>query len=75
MFANLPRARNKISIFTLDGDLVAELPHDGRQGDGQMPWNLVTRNGQQVTSGIYLYAVQSEDKRFEDFLGKFVIIR
>ena len=75
VFANLPRARNLISIFTLDGDLVAEVEHDGRDGDGQASWNLVSRNGQQVVSGIYLYAVESQDGRFEDYLGKFVIIR
>ncbi len=75
MFANLPRARNRVRIFTLDGDLVADLPHDGTTGDGQLPWNLVSRNGQQVASGIYLYEVDSDDDRFEPFVGKFVVVR
>lgn len=74
-FANLPRARNKISIFTEDGDLVQTIEHDGTGGYGQTSWNLVSRNGQEVVSGIYLYAVQSDDKSFDDFIGKFVIIR
>lgn len=74
-FVNLPQARNHIDIFTLDGDLVAELDHDGTGGYGQVTWNLVSRNGQQVVSGVYLYVVHSEDSRFADFIGKFVIIR
>jgi len=74
VFCNLPMARNTIKIFTLSGDLVIEIPHDGTGGEGHVAWNMVSRNGQQVVSGIYLYAVQSEDDRFEDFIGKFVII-
>ncbi len=75
VFANLPLARNRINVYTIDGDLVTELHHDGTEGYGQLSWNLVSRNGQQVVSGIYLYVVQSEDRRFDDFIGKFVVIR
>jgi hypothetical protein len=76
MFTNLPEADNIIKVFTIDGDLVAEIDHDGRNGYGQASWNLVSRNGQEVVSGIYLYTVQSkDDDRFDDFIGKFVIIR
>jgi len=74
-FANLPMARNLISIFTIDGDLVTEIEHDGTNGYGQASWNLMSRNGQEVVSGIYLYSVESEDSQFEDFIGKFVIVR
>jgi hypothetical protein len=75
MFANLPRARNTLKIFTLDGDHVATIEHDGTGGHGEVSWNLVSLNGQQVVSGIYLYTVHSDDARFEDFIGKFVLIR
>ena len=75
MFANLPACRNRITIFTLDGDLVQELWHDGTTGHGEMPWNLVSRNGQEVVAGIYIYVVQPVDKRFEAFRGKFVVIK
>jgi len=75
VFTNLPAAHNTIKIFTLDGDLVNELNHDGTNGYGQITWNLVSRNGQQIVSGIYLYNVHSDDGRFEDFIGKFVVIR
>jgi hypothetical protein len=41
-------------------------------GDGQARWNLISRNGQDVVSGIYLFTVES--KRGTE-RGKFVIIR
>jgi hypothetical protein len=75
MFTNLPAARNTISIFTASGDLVQKVFHDGHNDGGSVSWNLVSRNGQEVVSGIYLYIVQSDDARFEDFQGRFVIIR
>ncbi len=75
MFNNLPAAINTISIFTASGDLVETVYHDGLSDGGGAYWNLVSRNGQEVVSGIYLYTVQSDDSRFEDFQGRFVIIR
>ncbi|MBU0742830.1 hypothetical protein KKG45_03880 [bacterium] len=74
-FANLPRSHNSVKIYTLDGDLVETLDHDGTDGYGEICWNLVSRNGQEVVSGIYLYTVESRDAQFDDFIGKFVIIR
>jgi len=35
----------------------------------------MSRNGQEIVSGVYLYTVQSDDSRFEDFVGKFVVVR
>jgi hypothetical protein len=75
MFMNLPAARNIISIFTASGDHVATIEHDGRAQGGAATWNLMSRNGQQIVSGIYLYSVQSDDSGFEDFRGRFVVVR
>jgi hypothetical protein len=71
-FFGMPRARATIKIYTLAGDLVAQLDHDGTHGDGQAPWNLVSRNGQDVESGIYLFTV---DSRLGHQVGRFVLIR
>lgn len=73
-FRNLPASRNTIKIFTLSGDHVATVEHDGRTGAGSASWNLVSRRGQQVASGIYLYAVESADNAFSRTVGRFVII-
>jgi hypothetical protein len=74
-FTNLPRAHNTISIFTVSGDLVQTLTHDGTSGMGHTSWNLMSRNGQEIVSGVYLYTVQADDNRFDDFIGKFVVVR
>jgi hypothetical protein len=73
-FRNLPAAQNVVRIFTLAGDLVAEIQHDGRVGNGSASWNLVSRNGQQVVSGIYLFSVESEDSAFRTYVGRFVLL-
>lgn len=75
MFNNLPRAHNTIRIYTVSGDLLETVYHDGTDGDGSATWNLMTRNGQEVVSGIYLYAVHSDRDGFEPFRGRFVVIR
>ena len=74
-FTNLPQARNTVKIYTVAGDLVQTLEHDGTQGSGHISWNLMSRNGQEIVSGVYLYSVQADDDRFEDFVGKFVVVR
>jgi hypothetical protein len=64
-----------VRIFTVAGDLVQTLLHDGSAGNGTLAWNLVSRNGQTVTSGVYLFSVEPDDGRFPKFVGKFVVIR
>ncbi len=71
-FMGLPQARATIKIWTVSGDFVAQVDHDGTAGDGQAAWNLVSRNGQDVVSGIYLFTVTSA---LGSQAGRFVIIR
>jgi hypothetical protein len=72
---NLPLAQNTIQIFTLAGDLITQLNHDGYTEGGSTSWNLMSQNGQEIVSGIYLYVVKSNGGAFEDVPGKFVVIR
>jgi hypothetical protein len=71
-FMGLPSVRSTIRVWTVAGDLVAQIEHDGSRGDGEASWNLVSRNGQDVVSGIYLFTVDSE-RGHES--GRFVVIR
>jgi hypothetical protein len=75
MFNNLPRANNRITVYTASGDLVTTIRHDGHNDGGAASWDLVSRNGQEVTSGIYLYVVESDDGQFAPFRGRFVVVR
>jgi hypothetical protein len=72
-FANLPRVC-KISIYSLDGDLIREIDHDfPESGPGSMhdSWDLITRNTQRVVSGLYYWVVESADRTQ---IGKLVIL-
>jgi hypothetical protein len=71
-FMHLPNAACTIRIYTLAGDFVAQLNHDGSGGNGQAAWNLLSRNGQEVESGIYLFTV---DSSLGHEIGKFVVVR
>ena len=51
---------------------VAQIDHDGSGGNGEAPWDLVTRNGQEAESGVYLFTVDSPVGRT---VGRFVVIR
>jgi len=75
-FRNLPADQGTIRIYTLAGDLVEELPFDGRVGAGTIKWDLVSRNGQDVTSGVYLYSIETDtNAAYKRKIGKFVVIR
>ena len=71
-FMHMPKAVAKIKIYTLAGDLVQELQHDGTSGHGEAKWDLISRNGQEVESGIYLFTV---DSPIGHQIGKFVVVR
>jgi hypothetical protein len=71
-FMGLPKASCTIRIYTVAGDLVAQIDHDGSNGDGQTSWDLISRNGQDVESGIYLFTV---DSSLGHQIGRFVVIR
>ena len=85
LFMNLPSTKGTIHVYTLAGDLVIDLPFDGTvapdmqfgkdpvfAGEGAVPWNLISRNGQKIVSGIYLYSVDTD---LGKQVGKFVVIR
>lgn len=40
--------------------------------DGQATWNLISRNGQDIVSGVYLFTVDSKEGTQR---GKFVVVR
>ncbi len=76
-FQNLP-ARARISIFSLDGDLVREINHDWSNDpdnplSGRAQWDLITRNTQLAVSGLYYWTVENLDTG-ETQIGKLMLI-
>jgi len=73
-FLNLPK-RATIKIFTVAGDLVAELQHSDDVRDFER-WNLKNGEGREVASGIYLYRVESTvGSQPFSFQDRFIVIR
>lgn len=73
-FANLPTVC-KISIYSLDGDLVRQLDHNCSGGGPEAmheTWNMITRNTQLVETGLYYWVVESVEGTQ---MGKLVIIK
>jgi len=74
-FINLPE-RAKITIFTLDGDIVREFYHEPggvfTATSSTAWWDLISRNTQAVVSGIYIYTVESE---LGTQVGKIVLVK
>ena len=72
-FANLPNVC-KISIYSLDGDLIKTIEHNYPNGGPEAmheTWDLITRNTQAIVSGLYYYVIESKD---DTQIGKLVII-
>ncbi len=78
VFFNIPE-KSIIRIYTLAGDLVKVIAHNGKsydvEGVNAERWNLINDNNQTVTSGVYLFQVEDMDDDGYDFVGKFVIIK
>ncbi|MEE9441505.1 MAG: hypothetical protein V3V99_02410 [candidate division Zixibacteria bacterium] len=73
-FANLPPICS-IRIYTIDGDLVRYIKHyhpDGGPGSQEETWNVISRNTQAITTGIYIWHVRSETG---EQTGKLVIMK
>jgi hypothetical protein len=69
-FVNVP-ANCTIKIFTVSGDLVweTEQVNDG----GNVEWDLTNRGSESVTSGVYIYRIETDDG--DSVFGRIVVIR
>jgi hypothetical protein len=73
-FGNLPKVC-KIKIYSLDGDHIGTIDHNFPEGGPESMhdwWNLVSRSGLAVESGLYFWVVESADRTQ---IGKLVILK
>jgi len=61
-----------IRIFTVRGDLVQTLRHDGGTA-GFLAWNLRTRDNLDLAPGLYLFHVEAAG--VEEHVGKFAVVK
>lgn len=71
-FMNLP-AKCTIRIYTITGQLVQTLYHDSSIDDGQEEWNLVTKDGMNLSYGVYLFHVEADG--IGETTGRFAVIK
>lgn len=61
-----------IHIYTVRGDLVQTLRHDG-SADGFVPWDLRTKDNLDVAPGLYVFQVEAPG--LGEYVGKFAVIK
>jgi len=74
-FANLP-AHAKITIFNLNGKKMSELEENN--GDGGVDYNLKDENGNELSTGIYIFRIvqlDNSNNEIRNKLGKFAVIK
>ncbi|MBX2822229.1 MAG: T9SS type A sorting domain-containing protein [Rhodothermaceae bacterium] len=70
-FANVPQ-QCTIRIYTLSGELVDTIEHNGGLDEGKAFWDLRSSDNLNIAYGLYLFHVESEEG---SFTGKFAIIK
>lgn len=71
-FYNLPAVCD-ISIYTENGDLVQTIEHESSVSSGYEHWNMVSRNQQLISSGLYIAVIQTPNGALA--YHKFAVIR
>jgi len=71
-FIHLPNECT-IRIYTMGGKLVDTIEHNSTIDDGQEPWNLVSKDGMDISYGIYIYHVDAPG--IGETIGRFAIIK
>jgi hypothetical protein len=70
-FVHLP-ALAIVRIYSQSGILVQALTNNDPTGGGELNWDLKSRNGRRVASGVYFYHVETPDHRRR--VGRFTIV-
>ena len=71
-FIHLPQ-RCTIRIYTTRGELVDMLEHDSSMDDGAESWDLRSKDGMDISYGIYVYHVDAPE--VGEKIGKFAVIK
>jgi hypothetical protein len=72
MFMGLP-PQCTVRIYTITGELVQTLRKDDGVDNGQLAWDLTTRDGMNIAYGIYLFHVDAPG--IGQSVGRFAVIK
>jgi hypothetical protein len=71
-FIHLP-AKCTIRIYTISGNLVQTIEHNSSLANGQEPWNLISKDGMDISFGVYIFEVDAGSLGKK--IGRFAIIK
>lgn len=71
-FTHLPN-QCTIRIYSISGKHIQTLEHDTGLLDGQESWNLVSKDGMDLSYGVYVYHVEAPG--IGEKIGKFAVIK
>ena len=71
-FIHLP-TECTIKIFTISGEHIRTIQHSSTLWDGTESWNLLSRDGLDVASGIYIYHIITPEKY--EKIGRIALIK
>jgi hypothetical protein len=71
-FTHLPM-NCTIMIFTVNGQLVKTLYHNGTADDGTEIWNMLSKDNLDISYGIYIYHVKADG--VGEKTGKFIVLK
>ncbi len=63
---------NIVRIYSVSGILLAVLEHNDPTGGGEATWDLRSRNGHLVATGVYIYHV--ETAAGQEKVGRFTVV-
>jgi len=71
-FIHLPNICT-IKIYTLNGYLVKKIEHNSAITDGSESWDLISKEGLEISYGIYIYHIKAPG--IGEKIGKFAVIK
>lgn len=71
-FTHLPM-KCTIRIYTVDGELIKTIEHNGQINDGTEPWDMLTKDNLDISYGVYVYHVDAPG--IGEKVGKFAVIK
>jgi hypothetical protein len=73
LFTHIP-AGCTIKIFTSSGVFLRQIDVNNPPDNGNVQWDMLTKEGLEIAAGIYVYDVKSNITG-EERLGKFAVIK